>query len=448
MIPAVEQAYDYGRPSARRAEGGLGLATSGGTASAPTLFVGRILRPDVVADGLLAVGSVARSRYHVPAAMLARILLAADPIVTVADERLRFESLSACCGVYARLDLLPDVVDGTVRGRGTTNVDLGPGLRAALAGLDAHAILDLEIGSEWVEVRVAEDPGVRERRVPLPARWVRSLTEVAAIQPQLEHRVRLGAADASRLLRGAFRLPVNRPAWLVKVAGGARLAHHAMEGSVAVGGPGRLRSVERLLRHLRQLTVYAGSDGTTAWALDLGGASFTLVLSPEAWRGFSGEGQQLEALTADSPGLVGRVRAALAWQPIVDPKELAASLGASDAEVRRALAVLASSGVVGYDLADRGYFHRELPFRIDALERHHPRLAAARQLVADGRVRPEAATEDRLVTWVRGSDVEHRVVLDAAGWSCTCPWYARHRSERGPCKHILAVQVAQSADVG
>jgi hypothetical protein len=126
VIPAIEQAYDYGRSSARRPGGGLALATSGGSVSAPTLFVGRILLPDLVADGLLVIGSVARSRYHVPAAMLARILLAADPIVTVGDGRVRFESLSACSGVYARLDLLPDAVDGTVIGRGTTNVDLDP----------------------------------------------------------------------------------------------------------------------------------------------------------------------------------------------------------------------------------------------------------------------------------------------------------------------------------
>ncbi|MGL4942941.1 MAG: SWIM zinc finger family protein [Thermoguttaceae bacterium] len=24
---------------------------------------------------------------------------------------------------------------------------------------------------------------------------------------------------------------------------------------------------------------------------------------------------------------------------------------------------------------------------------------------------------------------------------CTCPWYAKHQGERGPCKHVLAVQL-------
>jgi predicted nucleic acid-binding Zn finger protein len=28
------------------------------------------------------------------------------------------------------------------------------------------------------------------------------------------------------------------------------------------------------------------------------------------------------------------------------------------------------------------------------------------------------------------------------GFTCTCPWYADKVGEAGPCKHILAVQIA------
>ncbi|MDR3107935.1 MAG: SWIM zinc finger family protein [Bifidobacteriaceae bacterium] len=24
---------------------------------------------------------------------------------------------------------------------------------------------------------------------------------------------------------------------------------------------------------------------------------------------------------------------------------------------------------------------------------------------------------------------------------CTCPWYLKHQADRGPCKHVLAVQL-------
>jgi hypothetical protein len=53
---------------------------------------------------------VALRRYYVPPAMGARILRAADPVLTAAGGRLRLESFSQCCGVYARADLLPDML--------------------------------------------------------------------------------------------------------------------------------------------------------------------------------------------------------------------------------------------------------------------------------------------------------------------------------------------------
>jgi hypothetical protein len=46
--------------------------------------------------------------------------------------------------------------------------------------------------------------------------------------------------------------------------------------------------------------------------------------------------------------------------------------------------------------------------------------------------------------FVRSADVEHRVVLkdaESPSWKCTCPWFAKHESARGPCKHILAAQI-------
>jgi hypothetical protein len=437
----VEQRYAYRGRSSIATGGVLALATSGGSAPEARLFVGTIRRPDLVADGLLTIATVARSRFHVPPAMLARILLAADPIVTVADERLRFESLSACCGVYARLDLSPDAVDGRVFGRGTTNVDAGPDLRAALARLDTGSTMGLEVGSDVVRVRT-ETSDVSERRVPLPVRWVRALAEVAAIQAGLTRVARLDRVAAMRLLRGAFALPPNRPTWLSGGAMALRIGHHAAPGAHRSGGVGRLRPLERMLRHVQGLAVFAGPDGTTGWQTELDGARLTLLLSPEAWRGFSGEGRLLHDLAAVDGSLLARVRADLHWQPRIDLVDMAGRTGATVGELQTALASLAEAGVLGYDLADGAYFHRELPFDLGGVERRQPRLAAARRIVADAGVRVEEEADDRIVAWVSGgAGVEHRVVLADAGWRCSCPWYGRHRGERGPCKHVLAVQI-------
>src|SRR6476469_2797130 len=173
--PILEQTYRYPFPSDVVGDGDrrrLRLATSGGPAPNQQFFRGTLLQPVVAADLLLTLGDVARSRFHVPPAMVARILELADPVATCADDRLRFEAFSACCSVYGRVDLLPDAFDGDVLGRGTTNVDFGPGIRSALAGVHDRSRLELAVGASAVEVETDGASAV-ERRVPLPSRWLR-----------------------------------------------------------------------------------------------------------------------------------------------------------------------------------------------------------------------------------------------------------------------------------
>jgi hypothetical protein len=131
----------------------------------------------------------------------------------------------------------------------------------------------------------------------------------------------------------------------------------------------------------------------------------------------------------------------------VDPAALAAMTDRPEAEVRAALATLALSGSVGYDLADGGFFHRELPFDLGLVERMQPRLRDARALADAGAVRVESASEAGIVAWVASTGgVEYRVRIGADGSSCTCPWTGRHGETRGPCKHRLAVRIVVEAD--
>ena len=74
------------------------------------------------------------------------------------------------------------------------------------------------------------------------------------------------------------------------------------------------------------------------------------------------------------------------------------------------------------------------------MEALHPRLKSARKLVADGAVTLRADAGQTRGT-VHSADVDYEVVLQTNGDTCTCPWYAQHRGERGPCKHVLAVQI-------
>src|SRR4051794_41680863 len=152
----MEQVYRYPQPSTVGVVDGrvdVQLSTSGGTTAAgpalhPRFFDGFLGHPEQTATALLTVARVARTRFYVPPGMLAAIVRAADPVVTSNGDRLRFESFSACCGVYARYDALPGSLDGTVLDTGTTNVDFNPPMRDALARIRDVEPLHLQVGED------------------------------------------------------------------------------------------------------------------------------------------------------------------------------------------------------------------------------------------------------------------------------------------------------------
>ncbi|MFF7296585.1 SWIM zinc finger family protein [Streptomyces sp. NPDC008265] len=447
------QALAYARPSALTDHGGghlLGLETSGGLTPVgpeahPQFFAGFLSAPQAAARGLLAVADVAAARYY------QRTLRASlDPVVTANGDRLRFESFSGCCGVYARLDVLPDGLDGADTGHGTTNVDVNNPLREALSRLTGDEPLHLRVGPDELAVTTLDGPVV-EKKVPLPDRWLRGFAEAQVVTAGFDLRAELSAAEAVRFLRSLPRAAGTAgggrraPLWVVPAGRTLRPTTRPVPGAVCLPGPERLAALQRVLRHATGLRVYgpAGHDGAAtaaAWEVMLPGMRLTLTLSPDASRGFSGEGGVLEALATDEAAadadLVGVL---LAWEPRVDVADLADQSGLSTERVRAALVRLGTAGRVGYDTAEAGYFHRELPYDAGRAERHNPRLVAARALLADGAV---VRHEDSTAT-VRSGERRYQVREAPGGvLSCTCRWWADHRGRRGPCKHALAVRMA------
>ncbi len=412
--------------------------------SHPYFFVGELQQPRRAADLLRALFQVVQSRFHVPAAMLGRILAQADPVVTCHQDTLRWEGFSACCGAYARLDWLPDALRGQTLGRGTTNIDFNAPLLAALAAVHQSDRLSVSVGSQQVEVTRNED-SVIEKRVALPLRWLKGFVEVQACLSRMLLRHEIPGLDASRFLRSLPRMKTNRRETFVIASGRSlRISQVAQSQAVRVGGLERLRVLEPLAADALQLRVY-GDDltGASVWELEFDDSRFQLAISPEVWRGFSGEGQVLDSL-ATSPwdDTLPLVKAQLKWQTSLRPEDLAARFRTSEEAVRGALAVLGSQGLVGYDVRTASYFPRELPFDFSKVEKLHPRLKDARQLVAERCVaRAATAPGKPLEFWIRSRGIEHRVMLSADHAACTCPWFSKHGTARGPCKHILAAQI-------
>jgi hypothetical protein len=332
-----ESAFDGGAAPALR------LPTSGGSAPWPAFFRGKLTKPRTVALLLRGLSRVVGARYHIPPGMLARILREADPVVTSGGGVLRFEGFSACASAYARVDLTPGAYDGEIVGSGTTNVDFNAPMRAALAGVTDRDALTLSVGVDRV-VLERDGAAVVERKVPLPIRWLKGFVEVQAYRARMRSRLTLDGAEATRFLRGLPRASTSRhEQWLVPTGRAARLAMTPVAGAPRVSGTERLRVLEDVAPASRALRVYGDDEGqASAWELDVGGARFTLVLSADVWRGFSGEGQALETLAAMTrrASLPARARAMLKWQATLLPPDLARALDASVDDASRALAIV------------------------------------------------------------------------------------------------------------
>ncbi|WP_051209461.1 hypothetical protein [Propionicicella superfundia] len=410
--------------------------TPDGVVAAPSFFHGFATQPQVLARGLVTLADITATRYfqYVPSELR-------DPVLTAQGDRLRAECFSACNSVYARLDLLPDAFDGGEIRHGTTNVDISAATRAMLSSVARNELLHLDVGIEGV---TASTPtaSATERPVEMPDRWVRALGNAAELHHGLSEGFTVGAPGAKAFIAGLP--PATSKAvtgWLVPTRAGVRFANRPATGAVAISGVHRLSALKRLLVHVTGLTVRGpggGAAGPVLVTVHLPAARLTLGLTEESWRGYSGEGALLSALaSAEVLDDADLLSALLAFEPVIDVSRLASGADLSPGRVRGGLAVLATSGRVGWDAHDGAWFHRELPDDPDRVDKDNPRLVAARRLADAGAVRADGT---RWVVRSSGTDYTVEFAPDRTP-RCTCTWYLRHQSRRGACKHALAVQL-------
>lgn len=442
-----------GRSTLRADEGGgqllsLALApalTPHGLVASPSFFSGFATHPQVLARCLVTLADITATRYfkYVPDAQR-------DPVLTAHGDRLRAEVFSACNSVHARLDLLGSGVDGGEIGFGTTNVDITATTRAFLSGIGRGSLLHLDIGAEGLSLSTP-DATQAERPVVMPPRWVRAFGNAAEIHHGLVHAFTVPAAGARAFVAALPPATAGtRSGWLTPSRTGVSVGARRQASSVHVSGLHRLSAVKRLLTHVTAMSVYGptGADqGPALVQFDLPGARLSVGLTDEAWRGFSGEGALLTGMAGNQArDDAEALSSLLGFESSLDVAALSARADLTEARGRAALAMLAASGIVGWDAADESWFHRELPHDAELAERTNPRLRGARRLVEQGAVR--SLGSDRWSVAASGTEATaYPVALLASGaWQCACPWYLAHTGTRGPCKHVLAVQLTLTSE--
>ncbi|MCD8043117.1 MAG: SWIM zinc finger domain-containing protein [Tannerellaceae bacterium] len=405
---------------------------------APCFFWGDITEPFIMARCLITLSNVVKSKFSFTGAEMARL---SDPIVTAGDGRIRFEGFSNCAGVYARVDVLPDALDGEFIENGTTNVDFNQPMLTSLGNIRQKENVMLSVGQKEVALYTGEGKTV-ERKVPLPTKWIKGLTTVQIYLSQAQEGFTFNKIETQLLFRSIPKGNIKTDYYLIRRGTMPVFTPVKSTQGICIGGINRLRLLEPLIPYMDKMQVFPHPTmQSTTWQLYFGNIRFSFSLSRDAWRGFSGEGAALENLIEDVPDewIAAMDKYAYANQ-LFNPTELAMKENLSFDQVDLLTARLAAMGLLGYDLDENRFFYRRLPFKLSRIESLNPRMKGADKLIQDGKVRLISHTPERTEARVEGSGVTHTVIFDPGRERCTCEWYSKYQGERGPCKHVLAVK--------
>ncbi|MDR2036700.1 MAG: SWIM zinc finger family protein [Bacteroidales bacterium] len=411
---------------------------------APCFFWGNLKEPYMAARCLIALSNVVQSTFYLSAVELSRLR---DPIVTAGNGKLRFEGFSHCAGVYARVDVLPDGLEGEFIENGTTNVDFNQPMISALSGMRANDNMLVSVGEKDFTLH-KEGAKIVERKVPLPTKWIKGLTTVQIFLSEAEERHTFNKIQAMRLFQGIPKTKIKNDYYLVIRGGQPVFTPVRSADAICIGGLHRLRLLEPLLPFADRLKIFPHPNmQSTTWQLYFGNVRFSFSLSRDTYRGFSGEGAALDALVDDIPEswITAMDKYSYANQEF-NPTMFAIEEQIDFNKVENLTGRLAAMGLLGFDLDDNRFFYRRLPYKPERIMGLNPRIKGAEKLIAGKKVNIVSNNGNRIEARVEGSGVSHTVIIENDIARCTCAWCSKNQGERGSCKHVLAVKKMSSIE--
>ena len=368
-----------------------------------------------------------------------------DPIVSAGSERLRFEGFSSCNGVYVRLDMKPEAIDGEFIANGTTNVDFNDPMLNALNAIQKNEKVTLAVGQQDVQV-ITSKAKVTEKKVTLPMRWIKGLTSVQLYLADMDIKFELNKIQTIQLFQSLPKGTVKGDFFITKRAGKFMFSTLATADSVRIGGVQRLRLLEGILAIVDKIFIYESADKQTcAIVAEFGKMQLLMAFSPDSYRGFSGEGNVLETMTENLPiEWVYGLNSLLKSNETFDPTMLSIENDIDFGTMDNLTSNLSSMGLLGYDLSEKAHFYRRLPFKTERILSLNPRLKNAKKLLANEDIEIVERRADYIEAKVKGSGVVHKVIIDHNSQRCTCDWFTAYQGKRGICKHILGVKMMVS----
>lgn len=403
----------------------------------PCFFWGKLNEPYLVARNLLCLSKVVAANY-MPINNSLR-----DPIITAGGNKLRLEGFSSCCSVYAKVDLLPNALDGEFLQQGTTNVDFNTEMISALSKIRKDETVFFSIGKKEVVLQ-KNNESICEKKVSLPLRWIKGMATVQILAAEMKPALKLNKLQVQLLFRSIPKGSINDDYYLSLRGNRPTLSTIKMPNNICIGGIHRLRLAEGLVNLVDSLVIYTmKTESATAFEFHLKNIRFTLMLSRSFWRGFSGEGSTLAHLIEEIPE---------AWlDKLNNYAKINEEFNLQDAllkeitnsDFKNAAVRLASMGLLGFDLTEQVYYYRKLPFKMNRIESLNPRYKNALKIIKKGDYKWLIKNKE---IEIKGSGHSHKIILSPKGSKCTCNWFASHQNERGECKHILAAKILKNKE--
>lgn len=405
---------------------------------------------------------------------LFRALVPCDPVITVAEDVVFFECFSKDESAYGCLSVDRGAFRDVRRAAaGTTNVDYSLALYEHFQKLRSYRPTRLEIDPAGFEVQTQGRADYREEKIDLPASWLRGFGQISAamalparvvelpvesVYAILAHLERHREKTGPRSLR--FVLAPGKPPvvvlepWGIAVESRGAVWRGDRAEEVKVWGRRRLRSLARVLPLADRVEVrLLGSGLPSIWVAHLGEMRFTLALSGWTANDWSagaslellGPGVGAETFEAD----VETVRGYLMQARRAPVAAIAEATGVARDALAAALHRLAQEGQVIYDFADAVYRWREvMPWALSIATLGAPpaEVTEGKKLVAAVKIERQESLGGRtlVVAKVGGTSVEATFTSDGAlgRARCTCSHFHKFRLRTGPCRHLLALQLA------
>ncbi|QKG85739.1 SWIM zinc finger family protein [Kroppenstedtia pulmonis] len=401
-----------------------------------------------------------------------------DPVITVAPDQVFFEAFSLDESSYGRLAVQENAfTDVREYQYGTTNIDFSDRLLDELQRMRTYRPTDFQIDPTGFQMETEGRDVYKEEKIDVPASWIRGFLQVQSamslpvttfdVAPiDLYNLCRFLRQNRERKSPRSLRY-ILRPGQPVKLIIEPWNEEMIFTGSVYTGeeereirtwGRRRLFLLERLLPLSRKITIHLLGTGLPSfYVADLGSLSFTLGLSGWTRNDWSAAGQ-FDLMVGGSqatPRQCAAVHARLKAVQLATVEELAQVVSLEPSVTLAALRQLCSAGRVMYDLETGKYRLRELtrdPLPMDQLRYANPREEAANLRVKNGEVSlkptvPLAQGGVELEGMVKAGNrtFTPSLVLDQDGriirGECSCYFYRQHRLMKGPCEHIMALQL-------